>query len=743
MEKIENHNEYIMALAVSSISIIPITEGEKKPHSILGKTHDLLIRRATLEEIEKWIAAGVTSWATAGGPVSENLVIIDFDEKHYYGLYDLWYAKLSDEQREIVGTFHKSSTRNGGTHLRCRTKSPHPTIKLAKRWEWNEKTKKEDPVTTAEIRGEGSYALIPPSAGYTTTQGSLLDLPVISDEIYEELIDILRVFNEVEDEPATEYEWKPRDTPSGDRPGDWLNEKATWNEILDPHGWVEEDKNHWRRPGKDKGEGISATTDYDGIPMFYVFSTSAAPFEEKRGYSKFHVFTLLNYNGNFKAAAKVAAEKYPQEEKKELPKRERIHQFEKPEVETDFEDWKEVIVDNFPDLVFPSEVAASVLSQILIKDITNPSAIVFVDVPSSGKTIGINFFSDIPELAYPTDKFTPASFVSNAANVKKSKLAEIDLLPRVQYKMLIIRDLATLFSKREDDLTECLGILTRLLDGEGLNTDSGIHGQRQYNGEYLFMILAASTPIPPKVWKIMGNLGSRLFFLKMHSRDKLSDELIGQLRSSAYKEKEKICRLATKNFMQSLWYRHKDGIVWDKNKDKEEDLLVIARCAQILAKLRGVVNVWDDGFDYSYTTPVIEKPDRINQLFYNLARGHAFACGRTQIDRSDLKIPVELSMDSVITSRANLLSKIVERGGTMSTTDIEKELTCSKTTALKEMEIFTILGVCSMSRSTEGLIGGQEKEITLSEEFKWLLSEECRSIRGLPPVEIKTDEINQ
>jgi hypothetical protein len=312
----ENHNEYILELAASGLSVIPITEGEKRPHQILGPKHDLLTRRAMPEEIGKWIAAGVTSWAVAGGPVSENLVIIDFDEKHYPGLYDLWYAKLSDEQKDIVGTFHKNSTRNSGTHLHCRVENPQPTIKLARRWEWNEKTQKEEPVTTAEIRGEGSYALIPPSAGYTTTQGSLLDLPIISDEMYEELIDILRVFNEVEDEPATEYEWKPRDTPSGNRPGDWLNEKATWNEILEPHGWSEEEKNHWRRPGKDEGEGISATTDYDGRPMFYVFSTSAAPFKEKKGYSKFHVFTLLNHEGDFKAAAKAAAKMYPEMQSK-------------------------------------------------------------------------------------------------------------------------------------------------------------------------------------------------------------------------------------------------------------------------------------------------------------------------------------------------------------------------------------------------------------------------------------------
>jgi hypothetical protein len=75
----------------------------------------------------------------------------------------------------------------------------------------------------------------------------------------------------------------------------------------------------------------------------------------------------------------------------------------------------------------------------------------------------------------------------------------------------------------------------------------------------------------------------------------------------------------------------------------------------------------------------------------------------------------------------------------MNTSEVEEELNCSKPTALKEMEILWILGVCSMDKDTSGLAGGQEKEIHLADEFKWLLSEECRSIRGLPQVEIKRE----
>ncbi len=248
----------------------------------------------------------------------------------------------------------------------------------------------------------------------------------------------------------------------------------------------------------------------------------------------------------------------------------RIKRLAKPDKEVSFAEWKKTIKEHFPDCAFAAEVCLSITAQILIKDITNPFALVLVDVPSAGKTITLNFFTGIEDLTYPTDKFTPASFVSNASNVKKEQLKDIDLLPRIRYKTLIVRDFATIFSEREEDLLKTMGILTRILDGEGLQTDSGIHGQRQYVGEYLFMLLAASTPIPPRVWKLMGNLGSRLFFLNMNSRDKSESELADQLISDSYKKKEKYCRKVTRDFLLTLWNKYPNGVNWNEEVENEK-----------------------------------------------------------------------------------------------------------------------------------------------------------------------------
>jgi hypothetical protein len=413
----------------------------------------------------------------------------------------------------------------------------------------------------------------------------------------------------------------------------------------------------------------------------------------------------------------------------------RIKRIEKVDKIVPFEEWRDTVNQHFPDCAFAAEVGLSVISQLLIKDITNPFALVLVDVPSSGKTITINFFDGLEGLTYASDKFTPASFVSNAVNVSREKLAEVDLLPRLRYHMFLVRDLATLFSKREDDLQECLGILTRVLDGEGFKTDSGIHGERAYIGEYLFMMLAASTPIPSRIWKTMGSLGARLFFLNMNARNKSENELADQLVSTAVKDKERACRIITKQFLFGLWHRHQEGIEWNRQGDPRDCLLVITRCAKLLANLRGVVGLFkerrldNDELEFDYQPPTIEKPDRISQLFYNLTRGHAVVAGRSQINEDDLRFVIELAIDSAPPTRAKLLSILIENDGELKTSQVESLLQCSKTTALKEMETLKALDVCDVTEN-HGMVGQPEKVIRLKEDFRWFMSDECKRLRN-------------
>ena len=107
------------------------------------------------------------------------------------------------------------------------------------------------------------------------------------------------------------------------------------------------------------------------------------------------------------------------------------------------------------------------------------------------------------------------SFVTHSARATADQLAKADLLPKIRFKILLTPELSTIFRGKPDELAERFSIITRVLDGQGLTTDSGTHGRRGYTGDYLFAWIGGTTPFHDTVWEVMAQLGCRLFFLVM------------------------------------------------------------------------------------------------------------------------------------------------------------------------------------------------------------------------------------
>ncbi len=406
-----------------------------------------------------------------------------------------------------------------------------------------------------------------------------------------------------------------------------------------------------------------------------------------------------------------------------------------PEVEMTIQEWRKIVGALFPDCMSAGEVGIAVVSQLLIKDIRNPFGLVYVDVPSAGKTITLNFFSDIEELVCLTDSFTPASLVSHASNRKREDLEKIDLLPRIRHKVLVVRDFAPIFAERQESLLKNLGVMTRVFDGEGYESDSGVHGKRGYKGDYNFMFLAGSTPIHPRVWKTMGGLGNRLFFLNMKALDKSEEELADLLVQDDLKQKEQMCRRATRNLILSIWTKYKEGVDWDKNNDEFCIRQIVSRCAMLLARLRGSINVCDDdgegtsGGGYA----VIEKPLRINQLLYNFARGHALGCGRVNIGYEDLWSCVDIALNSAQQNRIQFIEALIKFNGSVNTKIIEEVMKCSNTTALKIIDTMQALGIVCIQSGGDIRTGRPEKIAVLVEDLAWFASDECKMVRAMRP----------
>lgn len=301
----------------------------------------------------------------------------------------------------------------------------------------------------------------------------------------------------------------------------------------------------------------------------------------------------------------------------------RIKKMPPPRKPVPFERWMEQIKKDFAPLAFAIEACASAMATLLLKDIGHCTTILLVDASSAGKTIVLNAVAGLPELVRTVDYLTGASFVTNTSNVKKGDLSKLDLLPQIKGKTLICRDMAPIFAAREEDLIRMMGVLTRILDGEGYETHTGTHGARGYSGDYCFVLLGATTPIERRVWKAMSRLGPRILCLKLHTAEKSETELAGQLRGTPYQEKLRRCKEVTSEFFKALWAKCPEGVEWDRSKDPESCVLIIVRCARLLCRLRGQISdtgssEWEDddtGRRHRSATRIrvigMERPDRM------------------------------------------------------------------------------------------------------------------------------------
>jgi hypothetical protein len=105
----------------------------------------------------------------------------------------------------------------------------------------------------------------------------------------------------------------------------------------------------------------------------------------------------------------------------------------------------------------------------------------------------------LEEYIIRSDKYTPKSFVTHAANRKKEELEDIDLLPKLRDKILITKELAPILRGRETEMQENFSILISVLDGKGFTSHSGSQGTRGYKEAIVFNWLGATTPLPAKM----------------------------------------------------------------------------------------------------------------------------------------------------------------------------------------------------------------------------------------------------
>jgi len=256
-----------------------------------------------------------------------NIFCMDFDN-HYNNAKECWDKFCSDKNVKYIldkYTFYIETSRSVGYHLvftvdldkwpKSENLAREYTIEDGERVIEKGKYKTE---TLIETRSQGQYFVCWPTPGYDKVSGSLFALPEILPEELQCLLnkcrDLTRIDEQDNPQPTSGSSKKGR-LPAITDPVSYFNwhKTAYAKNLLQDDGWRLDhtdrtNKEHWTRPGKDKGH--SATFDYNGNNMFYVFSSNGDPFETDTHYTPFNILTLLRFNGDYHRALRWTIKKY-------------------------------------------------------------------------------------------------------------------------------------------------------------------------------------------------------------------------------------------------------------------------------------------------------------------------------------------------------------------------------------------------------------------------------------------------
>ena len=297
--------------AKAKICVVPVSnDGSKRP--ALSNWKQYQNQMPTVAELMEWFSkpgveglgiitgdiSGIEMLELEGRAVADGMLEQAKELAHNSGLGDVFDA-MHNGYCEI--------TPSGGVHWLYRiADEPIPgNTKIARRPGANGGVE-----VLAETRGNGGFCIVAPSHGkthhtgdpYRMVNGSVESIATLSFEERNAIFDVFRVFDSMPQAETIKESTTHKDDANLS-PGDDYNNRAKWSDLLT--GWTivyqQGETIYWRRPGKNIG--ISATTGRNSGDNLFVFTTSTE-FEAERPYSKFSALTHLQFNGDFRAAAR-------------------------------------------------------------------------------------------------------------------------------------------------------------------------------------------------------------------------------------------------------------------------------------------------------------------------------------------------------------------------------------------------------------------------------------------------------
>jgi hypothetical protein len=310
---------------------------------------------------------------------------------------------------------------------------------------------------------------------------------------------------------------------------------------------------------------------------------------------------------------------------------------------------------------------------------------------------------------YPSDKFTAASFVSHSPSKSVRDLADVDFLPKIKDKILVTSDLSPMFHGKRETMSASFSILTRVLDGRGLTSDSGAHGRRGYDGRHVFQWLGATTALTPEAWEVMGQVGPRLVFFRYARKRPSWKDLPETNESKSPGEINRLCEEAVHRYLRVFFKKYEKGVTFDEVSIPRELRLRIRGLGDLLTRLRAVTPREGEGL-----TDTLEYYDRIEQVLTNLAIGRALTWGRKFVNKADMWMLTRVVYASGVPQREKILRYLLRVDGRATEAELAAGLGWSDKTLRRYAQDMQRLELVEYKKG-----GGRSKETQIVIQRQW------------------------
>ena len=518
----------------------------------------------------------------------------------------------------------------------------------------------------------------PTGKPYTRLSGNFDTIPSYTEDEREALIELARSFDQMprrKHAPA-----KAKAKADTDRPGDDFNRRTSWAELLSPHGWTHVfsrgDVSYWQRPGKSFG--VSATTNFGGSGLFYVF-TSSTEFEPETSCTKFGCYAQLEHDGDYAKAALALSKRGYGEHETPLPAPRPIAPRTLSETVATFRRWL-YLEDPTPVYVVGGTLVAN-------RAPGDPVWTLLVCAPSTGKTEILSAATRLPYVI-PAAKVTEASLLSGTSKRERVTGATGGLLRQVgDFGVLLLKDFTSVLAQNKDARAEAMAALREVYDGRW-DRPVGSDGGRVLSWRGKCGLIGGVTPALDQYGQVLSALGDRFVLLRMPDADV---DAFG-LAALDHGDRETVMREELADALAGL-VEHADLTRVNRHLSDGEQRRLI-RLAAYTARTRTAVI--RDGYrqDVLYL-PQVEGPGRLVKAYARLLGGlEAIGCDPA----TSWATLARIAVDCAPALRTLLIRELIARPSPARTSDLAECVEVVTKTASRYLEDLSILKLAERTK---------------------------------------------